>query len=186
MENLLFLGVPILKHIRVHLKSWLKKFCKQGPVVQSTVSLMSSLRGPQDFITNYTEFFCWKNERTAKASLIFSTKKYWQISDIKVWNFNETLTNDIVSFEQLGPGFINLPIKCWPDKQTGPEPSISLKVTGTSGLKLRSKLHCNRKYNNGVRHLFCSLLLKGDNFHVQETPSKIGCALQGKNLLFWD
>ena len=29
--------------------------------------------------------------------------QYWQISDINVWNFNETLTNDVVSFEQPGP-----------------------------------------------------------------------------------
>ena len=40
----------------------------------------------------------------AKASHIFFNKKYWQILDISVWNFNETLTNDIVSFEQPGPG----------------------------------------------------------------------------------
>ena len=33
----------------------------------------------------------------------FFNKKYWQISDIKVWNLNETLTNDVVSFEQPGP-----------------------------------------------------------------------------------
>ena len=30
-------------------------------------------------------------------------KKYWRILDINVWNFNETLTNDIVSFEQPVP-----------------------------------------------------------------------------------
>ena len=34
----------------------------------------------------------------------FFNKKYWQILDINVCKFNETLTNDIVSFEQLGPG----------------------------------------------------------------------------------
>ena len=33
----------------------------------------------------------------------FFNKKYWHISDINVWNFNETLTNVIVSFEQSGP-----------------------------------------------------------------------------------
>ena len=33
----------------------------------------------------------------------FSNKKYWHISYINVWNFNEMLTNDNVSFEQLGP-----------------------------------------------------------------------------------
>ena len=37
-------------------------------------------------------------------SHFFSNKNCWIISDINVWNFNETLTNDIVSFEQLGPG----------------------------------------------------------------------------------
>ena len=35
--------------------------------------------------------------------LAFFQQKYRQISDIKVWNFNETLTNGVVSFEQPGP-----------------------------------------------------------------------------------
>ena len=35
--------------------------------------------------------------------LTFFHKKYWHILDINVWNFNETLTNDVVSFEQPGP-----------------------------------------------------------------------------------
>ena len=30
----------------------------------------------------------------------FFNKKYWQISDINVWDFNKTLTNDDVTFEQ--------------------------------------------------------------------------------------
>ena len=38
--------------------------------------------------------------------LTFFNKKYWEISDINVWNFNETLTYDVVSFEQLGPGIL--------------------------------------------------------------------------------
>ena len=42
----------------------------------------------------------------AKASHIFSTKKYWHIWDINVWNFNVSLTNDVVSFEQPGPGIL--------------------------------------------------------------------------------
>ena len=57
-----------------------------------------------DFIIKYTDIFCWKNERsfcTVKASHIFSKKNLGV--DINVWNFNETLTNDIVSFEQPGP-----------------------------------------------------------------------------------
>ena len=36
--------------------------------------------------------------------LTFFQQKYGHIWDINVWNFNETLTNDIVSFEQPGPG----------------------------------------------------------------------------------
>ena len=32
----------------------------------------------------------------------FFNKKYWHIWDISVWNFNESLTNDVVSFEQPG------------------------------------------------------------------------------------
>ena len=35
--------------------------------------------------------------------LTFFYKKEWRISDINVWNFNETLTNDVVSLEQPGP-----------------------------------------------------------------------------------
>ena len=35
--------------------------------------------------------------------LKFFRQKYWHIWDINVWNFNETLTNDVVSFEQLAP-----------------------------------------------------------------------------------
>ena len=35
--------------------------------------------------------------------LTFFNKKYWQISDISVENVSETLTNDVVSFEQPGP-----------------------------------------------------------------------------------
>ena len=34
---------------------------------------------------------------------MFFNKKYWRIWDIDIRNFNETLTNDVVSFEQPGP-----------------------------------------------------------------------------------
>ena len=34
--------------------------------------------------------------------LPFFQQKYWHIWDISVWNFNESLTNDVVSFEQPG------------------------------------------------------------------------------------
>ena len=36
--------------------------------------------------------------------LTFFNQKYWGIWDINVWNFNKTLTDDVISFEQLGPG----------------------------------------------------------------------------------
>ena len=37
--------------------------------------------------------------------LIFFNKKYWPNPDINILNFNETLTNDVVNFEQLGPAW---------------------------------------------------------------------------------
>ena len=52
--------------------------------------------------------FCWKNERsfcTAKLFTFFQ-QKYWHIWDINIWNYNETLTNDVVSFEQPAPGLL--------------------------------------------------------------------------------
>ena len=68
-----------------------------GPVVQSIISLTSSLRGQLktvfNLVSKYIDILCWKNVRSfcsAKASHIFSTKKYWGISDIGVWNFNKT------------------------------------------------------------------------------------------------
>ena len=52
-----------------------------------------------DFITQNTDIFVEKM-REAKASHIFFNKKYWHIWDTDVWNFNVSLTNDVVSFEQ--------------------------------------------------------------------------------------
>ena len=50
----------------------------QGPVVQSIVSLMSSLSGHLvkclTTLTKYADIFLLKKMRVAKASLIFSTK----------------------------------------------------------------------------------------------------------------
>ena len=42
---------------------------------------------------------------TAKATHIFLSKKIQHICVSLDVNFNESLTNDIVSFEQLGPGY---------------------------------------------------------------------------------
>ena len=33
----------------------------------------------------------------------FFNKKYWRISDINILNFNDTLTDDVVTFKQSGP-----------------------------------------------------------------------------------
>ena len=42
---------------------------------------------------------------TAKATHIFFSKKFQHICVSLDVNFNESLTNDVVSFEQLGPDF---------------------------------------------------------------------------------
>ena len=39
--------------------------------------------------------------------LTFFQQKIQHIWDINNWNFNETLTNDVVSFEQPGPGLVD-------------------------------------------------------------------------------
>ena len=41
-------------------------------------------------------------EAFAKASHLLFNKKYWHISDINFRNFNQTLTNNVVSLEPLG------------------------------------------------------------------------------------
>ena len=40
--------------------------------------------------------------------LTFFQQIYWHIWDINVWNFNVSLTNDVISFEQLGPDIIKV------------------------------------------------------------------------------
>ena len=57
-----------------------------------------------NFITKCSEFFVEKiREAYAKASHIFSTKILGNFRYFNVRNFNETLTNDVVTFEQPGP-----------------------------------------------------------------------------------
>ena len=84
-----------------------------GLAVQSVVGLTSSLRVIwltvlTDSIYNILIFFAEKNVSsfcTAKATHFFS-KKYQNICESLNVNFKESLTNDIVSFEQLGPGLL--------------------------------------------------------------------------------
>ena len=78
----------------------------QGPVVQSVVSLTSSLRVISltvlaDSIISILIFFAEKMSH-------FFSKKFQRICVSLDVNFNESLTNDVVSFEQLGPDFGNL------------------------------------------------------------------------------
>ena len=75
-----------------------------GPVVQSVVSLMSSLRVISltilaESIYYILIFFAEK----MWVAFVGSKKKFQHICEPLDVNFNESLTNDIVSFEQLGP-----------------------------------------------------------------------------------
>ena len=87
----------------------------QGPVVQSVVSLMSLLRVISincfsGFNIQYSDIFCWKNVRSfCKSYSHFFSKKFQHICVSLDVDFNESLTNDVVSFEQLGPGMHFLP-----------------------------------------------------------------------------
>ena len=79
-----------------------------GPVVQSVVSLTSSLRVISltvlaDSIYNILIFFAEKMH--CKSYSHFFSKKFQHICVLLDVNFNESLTNEVVSFEQLGPGF---------------------------------------------------------------------------------
>ena len=83
----------------------------QDPVVQSVVSLTSSLRVISltvlaDSIYNILIFFAEKMwvAFALQKLLTFFQQKFQHICISLHVNFNESLTNDIVSFEQLGPG----------------------------------------------------------------------------------
>ena len=56
-----------------------------------------------NFITKYTEIFVEKM-REAKLYTFFSIK-ILRIWDINVWNFNNTLTNDVVILNNWAQGF---------------------------------------------------------------------------------
>ena len=96
--------------------TWLILLCareyeNQGPVVQSIVSLTSSLRVISltvlaDSIYNIMIFFAEKKcEKLlhCKSCSHFFSKKFQHLCVSLDLNFNESLTNDIVSFEKLGP-----------------------------------------------------------------------------------
>ena len=73
---------------------------QNNPIQDRSIFLLtSSLKGQLD------KCFTTLQPKT----LIFFVEKmreYWHIWDINVWNFNEALTNNVISFEQPGPGVI--------------------------------------------------------------------------------
>ena len=84
-----------------------------GPVVQRVVSLTSALRVISltvlaDSIYNILIFFAEKTwvAFALQKLLTFFSKKFQHICISLDENFNESLTNDIVSFEQLGPDVV--------------------------------------------------------------------------------
>ena len=84
---------------------------KLGPVVQSVVSLTSSLRVisltvSADSMYNILIFFAEK--KCEWLLLTFFSKKFQHTCVSLDVNFNESLTNDVVSFEQLGPDCLHI------------------------------------------------------------------------------
>ena len=77
-----------------------------GPVVQSIVSLTSSLRG--QLVKSFTTLqpntlkFLVEKMRTAKACHIFSRKNIGIFEKLPFENLMKKLTNKVVSFEQPG------------------------------------------------------------------------------------
>ena len=84
--------------------------CKQGPVVQSIVSITSllvvkllavlvrTISNSQVFLLKNVSSFC-----KCKSYSHFSSKNISKYAIFNDQSFNNMLTNDIVSFEQLGP-----------------------------------------------------------------------------------
>ena len=83
----------VQRYIFRHCGSNILKEKSQGPVVQSVVSLTSSLR-----VISLTVL-----ADSIHNILIFFSKKIQHICISLYVNFNESF-NDVVSFEQLGPG----------------------------------------------------------------------------------
>ena len=81
------------------------------PVIQSIVSSTSLLRGQLvKCFTTLWHWYCllkrWDKLLRCKSFSHFFNKKYLRISDNNVWNFRETLTNGVVSFEQPCPDIL--------------------------------------------------------------------------------
>ena len=77
------------------------KYIIRGPVVRSLVSLMSSL--VLKILTALVS--------TTSNSQVFFQQKFSIYAIFNDQSFNDMLTNDILSFEQRGPGHIVVPDK---------------------------------------------------------------------------
>ena len=98
----------------MHMAEWVLHCTDQGPVVQSVVNLTSLLRVISltvlaNSIHNILIFFAEKMwvVFALQKLLPFFSKKFQHICITLDVNFNESLTNDVVSFEQLGPDLCN-------------------------------------------------------------------------------
>ena len=84
-----------------------------GPVVQSIVSLTSSLVDKMLLtilasIISKSQIFLLKNVSSfCKCTQMFSAKNISVYAIFNDQSFNDSLTNDIVSIEQLGPVFFS-------------------------------------------------------------------------------
>ena len=113
----------------------------QGPVVQSVVSLTSSLRVISltvlaDSIYNFLKLFA---EKMCKSYSHFFSKKFQNICVSLDVNFNKSLTNDVVSFEQLGPELFGIGSRLW-----------VIMLDGLSGDQDRRKQVCTNASNTGT------------------------------------
>ena len=96
-------------------KFFFSNFENQGPVIQSIISLPSSLvvkmlTALVSTISNSVVFLLkkmWVAFANAKATHIFFSKNISIYAIFNDQSFNDTLTNDTVSFDQLGPGDFN-------------------------------------------------------------------------------
>ena len=157
----------------------------QGPVVQSVVSLTSSLRVIlltvlADSIYNILIFFAEKMWVlcTAKATHIFFSKKFQHICVSLDVSFNESLTNDIVSLEQLGPD-IQMPKKACSMLTWQTHTHVTDKATVVIKCVRRSDLECDN-----IEWLWLEILLKSSKTflvgiiyrHPHETYSGMNCS----------
>ena len=91
--------------------------CSKDPLAQRARLEVNSLSVLQ--LNNQIHWYFlskkWEKLLHCKSFSHFFDKKYWHIWVINVWNFNVSLTNDIVSFEQPDPDARKAKITsdCW-------------------------------------------------------------------------